>query len=178
MKKSLFFVVGAVFTALFALSVGAQDMMTPSVTVADQVSTDGTVTIAEVVSEGPGFIVIHAQADGSIGPVIGNTAVSNGMNNNVVVDIDTAAATSTLYAMLHTDTGEIGVYEFGQVEGADGPVAVDGAVVTPPFTAEILDASDQFVDGTVTIDAVTISQDGFVVIHEGDAESFGPVIGF
>ena len=157
-------------------AVGAQDM-TPSVTVGDQVSLDGTVTIAEVVSNGPGWIVIHADADGP-GPVIGWTAVEDGMNADVEVELDAAGVTPVLYAMLHTDTGEEGVYEFGEVEGADGPVAVDGNVVTPAFNVEFVRAYDQLADGTVNIASVATAQNGWIVIHAAADGSPGPVIGF
>jgi plastocyanin len=38
--------------------------------------------------------------------------------------------------MLHVDTGEVGTYEFGTVEGADTPVTVDGEVLVFPIDAE------------------------------------------
>lgn len=159
----------------------AQDMMTPSVTVADQVSTDGMVIISSIVSDGPGWLVIHADnGEGRPGPVIGYRAVNDGETESLAVSIDTSMATPTLFAMLHSDTGEVGVYEFGQVEGADGPVRVDDAVITPAFNAEILRAYDQYVDmGMVNVAAVVVSQDGFVVIHAaGENGGPGPVIGF
>jgi plastocyanin len=98
--------------------------------VSDQDIVEGTVTVSEVDSAGPGWIVIHADADGAPGPVIGHTAVENGANKDVVVEIDAANATQTLYAMLHTDAGTQGEYEF---PGDDVPVKVNGQVVTPPF---------------------------------------------
>ena len=66
---------GVIFIALALLltmsAVIAQDDMTPSVTVSDQVSLDSTVTVADVVANGPGFIVIHkANEDGGTGPVM------------------------------------------------------------------------------------------------------------
>lgn len=103
---------------------------TPSVTVADQEVVDGKITVAEVVSTGPGWIVIHADDGGKPGPVVGYAAVADGVNTDVVVEIDVKAATPTLYAMLHTDTGAQGQYEF---PGADAPVLVDGAMVMPAF---------------------------------------------
>lgn len=123
--------VGLALGALVAMTAltFAQEM-TPSVTVADQPIVNGTVTIAEVVSSGPGWLVIHAQKDGKPGPVLGHSAVSDGVNTNVVVEIDVSGATETLYAMLHTDAGTVGTYEF---PGPDGPLSVDGKVVTPPF---------------------------------------------
>lgn len=105
--------------------------VTPSVTVDDQAVQDGTVTIAQVVSDGPGWIVIHADQNGAPGPVVGHAAVSDGENNNVVVTIDTASATSTLYAMLHMDAGTVGTYEF---PGADAPVSAEGQPVMVSFS--------------------------------------------
>lgn len=104
--------------------------LTPSVTVSVQPIVDGKVTIADVVSHGPGWIVIHAQANGKPGAVIGDAAVLNGDNKNVPVTIDSSKATPILYAMLHVDAGTVGTYEF---PGADVPVQVNGQVVTPAF---------------------------------------------
>lgn len=180
MKKQLFSVIAVLALLVVAVGAVSADHFDPAVMVEDQVSTDGTVTIAQVNSAAEGFLVIHADnGEGSFGEVIGHAPLNPGANYNVNVAIDTSKATSTLYAMLHEDTGEIGVYEFGTVEGADAPVAVDGEVVTPTFTAEIIDAPDQFVENnSITISSVTLSQDGFVVVHAGDAQNFGEVIGF
>ncbi len=159
--------------------VSAQDAMGPSVTVSNQISLNGNVVVGEVVSAGAGFIVIHADNAGSFGAVIGYAPVADGVNSNVNVQFDSASATPTLYAMLHTDSGDAGVYEFGVVEGADGPVVVDGAAVSPPFAVDLLDANDQFYEGnTVNIDSVVVQQDGFVVVHADNEGSFGAVLGF
>jgi predicted lipoprotein with Yx(FWY)xxD motif len=104
--------------------------VTPSVKVADQAIANDTVTIAEVSSKGPGWIVIHADKNGAPGPVLGHAAVKDGENTNVAVKLAAEGRTDTLYAMLHTDAGTVGTYEF---PGADGPVSVDGKVVTPAF---------------------------------------------
>jgi predicted lipoprotein with Yx(FWY)xxD motif len=104
--------------------------VTPSVKVADQAIANDAVTIAQVVSKGPGWIVIHADKNGAPGPVLGHAAVKDGENLNVVVMLAAEGRTDTLYAMLHTDAGTVGTYEF---PGADGPVSVDGKVVTPAF---------------------------------------------
>jgi predicted lipoprotein with Yx(FWY)xxD motif len=103
----------------------------PSVIVSDQSIESGNVTIDEVTSDGAGWLVIHAQADGKPGPILGYSPVSDGMNRNVVVEIDATNATETLYAMLHTDAGEVGQWEFPG--GPDAPVMVGENIVTPPF---------------------------------------------
>ncbi len=177
MKRLGFFVLMIMLVALVG-AVSGQDMMGPEVTVSDQNVLDGTVTVDYVFSEGPGFIVIHADnGEGSFGAVIGNRLLSPGANYNVTVDIDATAATSTLYAMLHVDTGEAGVYEFGAVEGADGPVVIDGAPVSPPFAVSVINADDQFVEGSFTATSATIDVNGWLVIHADNDGAPGPVIG-
>ncbi len=102
----------------------------PSVTVADQAIVEDSVTIAQVVSDGPGWLVVHTDASGKPGPVLGYSPVSDGENTNVVVLIDSSDATQTLYAMLHSDAGTVGTYEF---PGPDGPVLVGEQMVSPAF---------------------------------------------
>jgi plastocyanin len=119
----------------------AETTITPSVTVADQEIADGKVVVAEVVSDGPGWLVIHAQADGKPGPILGYSPVADGANAEVIVEIDAAKATETLYAMLHTDAGEIGTWEFPN--GPDAPVMVGEQVVTPAFKVSKQAAASQ-----------------------------------
>ncbi|MEZ4711774.1 MAG: spondin domain-containing protein [Caldilineaceae bacterium] len=103
----------------------------PNVTVADQPLPNDAVIVAEAVSDGPGWVVIHADDGGAPGPVIGHsTPLTDGINSGLIIVIDGDAATETLYAMLHIDAGEVGTYEF---PGPDSPVSVDGAVVAPAF---------------------------------------------
>jgi plastocyanin len=104
--------------------------ITPSVTVADQAIVDGMVEVARVVSDGPGWLVIHAEQDGNPGPVLGYSPIAEGESVDVAVMIDPQQATEILYAMLHTDAGVVGAYEF---PGADVPVLVDGQMVSPAF---------------------------------------------
>ena len=101
-----------------------------AVTVQDQVLKDGSVKVSVVVSNGPGWLVIHAQKDGKTGPDIGHAALSDGLNKDVVVKLDPGGVTNVLYAMLHTDAGAVGTYEF---PGADVPVSQSGHLVNKPF---------------------------------------------
>jgi hypothetical protein len=102
----------------------------PRVKVADQKIANGEVTITEVLSNGPGWLVIHADSKGAPGPVIGYGAVRDGLTVRVPVRIDARKATGTLYAMLHVDAGKAGTYEF---PGPDLPVAGDPGTVSPSF---------------------------------------------
>lgn len=169
-------------------SAPATEAVQPAVSVSNQEISNGTVTIAEVISDGAGWLVIHAQADGKPGPILGFSAVSAGENLNVAVDIDASAATETLYAMLHTDAGELGAFEFP--DGPDTPVALGGQVVSPSFVVAGLpthgDAmlpavavSDQeIVDGTVTISEVISHGAGWLVIHAQADGKPGPILGY
>jgi len=158
--------------------------ITPAVTVADQEIVDGTVTIPVVVSDGPGWIVIHADQDGKPGPVLGQTAVGDGASADVMVELAEEGRTETLYAMLHTDAGQVGTYEF---PGDDVPVQVDGQVVTPAFqatggvaemmTSAVTVADQEIVDGMVTISEVVSDGPGWIVIHADQDGKPGPVLG-
>lgn len=176
---------------LLSLTSMALAQVTPSVTISDQSIGDGMVVVDQVVSDGPGWIVIHADENGAPGPVIGQTAVMDGENNNVEVEIDTAMATATMYAMLHTDAGTEGTYEF---PGDDTPVEVDGEVVLQAFTVTdmemeeteeteegmpILIVSDQAVEqGVVTVENVTSVGPGWVVVYNDENGEPGEVIGY
>jgi len=162
-----------------------ETMAIPAVTVADQEIMNNIVTIAKVISNGPGWLVIHAQAEGKPGPVAGFSAVADGVNTNVEVEIDLAAATETLYAMLHTDAGTIGEYEF---PGDDVPVKVDDQVITPAFAVgglatsmaepSVTVATQSLAGGTVTIAEAISNGPGWLVIHAQADGKPGPVLGY
>ncbi|HEC23774.1 MAG TPA: hypothetical protein ENI95_12750 [Chloroflexi bacterium] len=115
--------------------------VTNAVEVEDQALGEGhTVTIARVVSDTPGWLVIHADNEGAPGPILGFAPVEAGENTDVVVEIDASRATETLYAMLHVDAGTAGEFEFP--DGEDVPARdAEGNVVTPPF--KLLGAMDE-----------------------------------
>jgi hypothetical protein len=144
-RKSLVWMVAALL--LLAAPVFAQDAPTPAVEVSDQAIGDGTVTVARVVSDGPGWITIHADNNGAAGAVLGYTAVVDGENTDVTVEIDMEAATQTMYAMLHTDLGAAGTYEF---PGADVPVQVNDQVLSVAFTVTGLGEAQETPTAEVT----------------------------
>jgi glucose/arabinose dehydrogenase/plastocyanin len=123
---------GKVYRIVPAAADNETPSVVPSVTVSDQPVLNDSVVVDEVVSDGPGWIVIHADENGTFGSVLGFTGVADGTSTNVTVTIaEPANLTETLYAMLHADAGSVGVWEF---PGPDEPVAVDGVVVAPAFT--------------------------------------------
>ena len=113
MRSRFFFSLVVSFGLLFAFgSVVAAQTWTPDVQVDDGGVVDGAVIIAKATVEGPAWVVIHADDGGNPGPVIGHAPLAAGENLQVVVEIDRAASTPVLHAMLHVDAGETGVYEF------------------------------------------------------------------
>lgn len=130
LRNGVLALAAALLVAATAGCMGAEmTEMGPSLTVSDQEMTDGEVTIDAAVLDEPGYVVIHADADGSPGPVIGNSDLFSGEQEDVTIDVDAEAATPTVYAMLHYDDGD-GEYEF---PGDDGPTTVNGSVVVKGF---------------------------------------------
>ena len=100
---------------------------------ADDQSGDGTaVTVASVSLPTEGFVVIHADADGAPGPILGRTdLLPAGDSADVVVSLDTAIeADATVFPMAHVDANANGEYEFMPPDTTiDVPAAtVDGTV--------------------------------------------------
>jgi len=114
---------------------GNGDGQNASIDVADQNVLDDTVTVSSVTSPQRGWIVIHRDENGQAGEILGFAQVQAGNNANVVVDINGTAEPGTqeqLTAMLHTDAGQQGTFEFPN--GADAPVTEDGEIVQEEFT--------------------------------------------
>lgn len=111
--------------------------VTGAMTVSDQSGDGTTVTVASATITGAdGFVVVHSDADGSPGPVIGHAPIDEGTTSNLSVTLDTPlTADATVWPMLHVDAGVLGTYEF---PGADGPVSdANGVVVRPlAFTVD------------------------------------------
>lgn len=100
---------------------------TGTVEAADQDGDGSTLTVSSVDLEGveQGWIAVHSDVDGKPGPVVGNVQVEQGTSSDVVVELDDTVATGDYWPMLHVDDGEVGTYEFPDVEGVDLPV-LDG----------------------------------------------------
>jgi plastocyanin len=156
--------------------------ITPAVEVMDQEIVNDSVIIPSVTMDRNGWVVIHTtSAEGTPGPVIGHAPVSAGTNGNVAVSIQADLATPQLFAMLHTDAGNTGTYEF---PGDDGPVKNGDNIVMKPFNLNGLQASisvsdQEAMDGSIVVDSAFMLQSGWVVIHTTSEEGGpGPVVGY
>ena len=144
---------------------------------------DGLLTIARVEAIRPGWVVIQRDEDGDVGDIMGYVEIAEGVTEDLVIEIDPLAATPHLYATLHADEGEQGVFEF---PGPDSPIQVDSLTVAADFMVEIsvrlpsLVVSDQVMaeDETIVIDAIVATKPGWIVLHVDDQGEPGQMLGF
>ncbi len=144
---------------------------------------NGRLIIARVEAIRPGWVVVHKDADGDIGDIMGYVEIAEGVTEDLVIEIDPLAATPQLYAMLHADEGEPGLFEF---PGPDSPIQVDSQPVVSDFMVEIsvrlpsVAVSDQILaeDETIIIDAVVATKPGWVALHRDDQGVPGQMLSF
>jgi len=99
-----------------------------SVAVDDQTSDGTTIVVASVDLPSAGFVAVHADNDGSPGPVIGRSdLLPAGTTDDVTITLDTALeGTSTVFPMVHIDMDGDGEYTF---QPPDNVVDVPGMTV-------------------------------------------------
>jgi hypothetical protein len=147
---------------------------TATVTFDDQTVQNGssTVTVASAnLSEG-GFVVIHAEDNGSAGAVLGNSSyLANGTTEDIQIDLSqNITANTTLVAMAHQDTDGDEVYEFDG-GSLDGPYTEDGAPVTDAASITIEQAPEGPGDITGNGEpAQDLNGDGLFEDLNGDGE--------
>lgn len=156
----------------------------PLINAADQPLTDaGELQIVSVVAPEDGWLVLYAMTDGALGEVLGFTAVTTGLNQNLTLTIDPQLATPTLGAVLHSDLGESGEFEFP--DGPDVPLEWESAQIATTFDLDfqlsepVIEVAEQAVgeDGVVRVASVLLPQAGWLAIH-GEADGRpGPVLG-
>ncbi|MAU96610.1 MAG: hypothetical protein CMP81_12090 [Fulvimarina sp.] len=116
----------------------AQDM-TPGVTASDQDVSGGSVMATSVTAPEQGWLVIHrTDAEMKPGPVVGHAPLTEGMNENVSAELtEDIASGDMLMLMVHSEAGgeEMGVFEYTLGAKEDGPIRVDGKLVTATITA-------------------------------------------
>jgi hypothetical protein len=102
----------------------------PSINVLDQAIVNDIISVAEVTSNGPGWLVIFNGFQGLPFTGIGYGPVNSGISRNVAVQVDIRGITGTLYAALYNDMGQRGVFEY---PGPDAPQMANGQPVLMPF---------------------------------------------
>jgi hypothetical protein len=154
----------------------------PEVTAVEQaVGDDGEVIISSVVALDDGWLVLYTDEEGEVGEPLGHVAVEEGENSDLRFTVDPYLVTDRLHAVLHSDQGELGTFEF---PGVDTPLEVDGDEVAATFEVDLqvtmpqITVSDQGVGtGQVTLESVTANGPGWVAIHTDDEGEPGSILG-
>lgn len=101
----------------------------------------GTLRVDSIGMPSTGWLVLHAMQDGNpdLSGSIGHAYVPAGPSSDVAVAVTTAVAPGDqIMAMLHLDTGNAKVFEFGNgaVQPQDLPVMRDGKPVAAVVTLQ------------------------------------------
>ncbi len=112
------------------------DQKNVTLQVSDQ-RTFGQVTIKKVATARDGWVSIHkSKPDGSIQQPdsIGEARVDSGDSEDIIIDLwEAPAVGDKLWALLHIDAGERGLYEY---PGKDAPVTKNGETVARSFVIQ------------------------------------------
>lgn len=114
--------------------------MHPQVWADDQSVAGGAVTAEKVTADSNGWLVVH-RTDESMkpGPVVGHAPLKEGENMDVTALLtEDVSAGDHLMLMVHSEEGgmETGVFEYTLGTKEDGPVKMDGKLVTDTITAQ------------------------------------------
>jgi hypothetical protein len=98
----------------------APDLAKPAIVLVDQSPVDGSITVQQVVSPGPGWIALYTDADNESASVVGHAPVKPGLNRWVRVNVDYPAlsrvdAATFLYVTLHTDAAGRPAHHRGEI---------------------------------------------------------------
>ena len=169
-----------------AVTVGAD----ATTTVEDQHSGGHSAVVSEAYLPEGGFVTMHDStlADGDVFESVRGTSdyLAPGYHRNVTVHLDDPLAEDdSLFGMAHRDTNGDETYDFVVSEGSDdGPYTADGGPAMDDGTVTVsasVSADAQTSDGrTVVVDAVELSEGGFVTVHDSallEGDVFGSVRG-
>lgn len=152
----------------------------PAITVADQeILSDGLVHIDNVVSRGPGWIVLYQDEDEEPGKMMGYLAVEAGENENLSIAVNWREAMPSFIAVLHEDKGEEAVFEGPEI---DEPVISNGEPVRVSFEAalppDVFVLNQPVIDRKVVVERAVSHGPGWLVIYRDEEGATGNIIGF
>lgn len=184
---------GEVVMETFTVSVMADP--TGSLTVEDQALVNNMLTVESITLDRSGYVVVHADTaeTGANFPVVPEIIsepvyLEAGTHSNVQIMIEESAevmADDVLWVMLHTDTGNVEVYEFDGQNGFDKPIldeegmiVMEAVMITDIMNDATgsLAVNDQILsNNNINVGSITVGQDSYVVVHASN-ETGGPVV--
>jgi len=148
----------------------------PSIVVSNQEIErgEGQVLVDSVTVDRPGWVVIHAdgvdeasgaEREGEPGPILGQTPVVEGVNEEVTVRFDWQQATPRLHAALYEDAGEDGRFD----PATDQAIAIDGTPIRSSFAAtlptDVLVINQPASTGEVAVERAVSNVPGWLVVY-------------
>ena len=138
-----------------------------SLTVSSQALAGDEIIIDSLYLDNSGYLVIHKDADGKPGPVIGHSDLLSGEKSNFKVSIDASQAGTKVFAMLHYDDDNDGVYGFPD---EDKPVTLEGNVIVKPIslTQQTTPPAGEIKEFKITIDHSGGYSPNKISVNNGD----------
>jgi hypothetical protein len=144
---------------------------------------DGRLLIERIEANQPGWLVIYDDGDGQPGDILGYAEVDQGLTEELVIEVDPLQSTPHLYALLHLDEGETGVFES---PGPDSPVLEDSEPIAADFMVEIVihlpsvTVADQTLgdEEDVIIDSIIAAQKGWIALHMDEGGKPGQMLAY
>jgi hypothetical protein len=102
------------------------DAFTPGIEIQRTMQSRTIETVYTVMSDGPGWVVFHADKDGVPGAILEYVWVSSGTSSFARTKILEEMRSEPIHVMLHHDLGWTSYFEFPRT---DGPVLVDNEMV-------------------------------------------------
>ena len=200
-------VIGMAAIALSGVG-GAQAAALPNqIALRDQNLDTGVIVVDSVTAAQNGWVVIYNNPELASSEIAGYAPVHQGLNVGVRVTVQKPKTTNwpTLWAVLHVDNSPLGVFEWGQNNRAynDPPVMQNGGYVSVAFstlvgdyestatlrtsggtapaipkTAQITVHTQDLNTRVITVDSVTATQDGWVVIYDNPNFTSGAIVGY
>lgn len=134
------FVSAALLTGASLAQAEMHGDMHPEVWADDQSVAGGTVTAEKVMAGSNGWLVVHRTDDSMApGPVVGHAPLKEGENMDVTAILtEDVSVGDQLMLMVHGEEGgmETGIFEYTLGASEDGPIKIDGNLVTATITAQ------------------------------------------
>lgn len=140
----------------------------PNLIVSSQSLVGNEIVIDSLYLDKPGYVVVHKETEGKPGAVIGHSDLISGEKTNLKVTVDASQSGTKVFAMLHYDDDNDGVYGFPD---EDKPVLLEGSVLVKPISIT-QQPPQQPQQSTQTITGTVAAAKQFTI--EADDNKFNP----
>jgi hypothetical protein len=97
-------------------------------------SDDNTITVSLIVVDVDSWVTIHTNSASQLGEIIGMLWLPAGLHRDVELELDTESTTTTMYVVLHLDTGRHQIFDYP--DGVDIPLQRNRSFIQVPLTLE------------------------------------------